>query len=332
MTALATLLLGSSAATAQDLAPPGAPGPFNVGVTTFSAAMSAGRVTRIQVYYPTLAPADCLTTYTILTAVGPYPLRSPLCAIQDAQAVPGLFPLVVHDHGGGGAGADFQRVAQFPLHESMASHGFVTVVALHSANAVARVRDLSLVIDTLLARSAANGDLLSDSIDPARIGISGHSTGGGAAIGAAGGWAANGIVADSRIKAMVVYEPALQASLGDASTITIPYLVMAGDQQAHRLAVPALFDATASATPRIFVLSPNATHFNYLSGMCSEIDQTREAALLADPDAPGAADRSHGNECRRGAGRTNCGTWARLSFLLLALAQAAVATCALVLA
>ena len=122
---------------------------------------------------------------------------------------PGVFPLVVHDHGGPGPGADFQRVAQIPLHETMASHGFVTAVALHSADPVVRVRDLTLVIDALLARNAASGNPLAGSIDPARIGISGISAGAAAAIGAAGGIEASGVPADPRIKAMVVYEPGL---------------------------------------------------------------------------------------------------------------------------
>ena len=275
-------LTGSVPASPDDFAPPDERGPFNVGVTTFPAVMTAGRMTLIQVYYPTLEPADAESRYTILIPVGPYQLSSPLGAVPDAQAAPGLFPLVVHDHGGGGAGADFHRVAQIPLHEAMASHGFVIAVALHSANAVSRVRDLSLVIDVLLARSAADGDLLTDSIDPGRIGISGISAGGAAAISAAGGWTANGIVADSRIKAMALYEPAVD-SLADASTIALPYLVMGGLQNRGGLRIPPLFDATVDATPRIYVLTPNATHFNYVTGMGSEIDETREAALLADP-------------------------------------------------
>jgi predicted dienelactone hydrolase len=278
-------MVGRVLASPPDLAPPDAAGPFNVGVTTFSAPMSAGRVTRIQVYYPTLEPADDASRYTILTPAGPYQLGSPLGAAEDAQAVPGQFPLVVHEHGGQPAGADFQRVAQLSLHETMASHGFVVAVALHSANAVARVRDLSLVIDVMLARNATDGDLLSESIDPARIGISGYSAGGGAAIGAAAGWTANGIIADSRIRAMVLYEPFV-LSLDDASTIDVPYLVMGGLQNRNGIAVPTLFNATVDATPRIYVLSPNATHFSFLTDMGSEIDQTREAALLVDPGMP----------------------------------------------
>jgi dienelactone hydrolase len=281
-------LVSPATASPERFAPPDVPGPFNVGATVFPAMMSDGRVTLIQVYYPTLDDFDQDSVYTIAAPAGSYQLRSPLGAVHNAQAAPGFFPLIVHDHGGGGAGADNQRTVQLPLHEAMASHGFVIAVALHSANPVARVRDLSLVIDTMLARSADTGDLLSDSIDPAKIGISGHSAGGAAAIGVAGGWTAHGIEADSRIKAMALYEPGpgTQYSLDDASRIAVPYLIMGGTQHRNSFAIPDLFDETVDATPRIYVLTPNATHFNYATGVGPEIDQTREAALQADPDIP----------------------------------------------
>jgi predicted dienelactone hydrolase len=269
--------------------PPDEAGDFNVGFTTFSAVMSGGRVTQIRVFYPTDEAADEQTQYTIQTPVGTYQLDSPLWAIQDAQALPGQFPLVVHDHGGGRAGRDAESVAQLPVHELMASHGIVTVVALHSADAIARIRDLPLVIDAILARSAAGDDLLSDSIDPDRIGISGMSAGGTAAINAAGGVAASGITADPRIKAMVLYEPGrlnISFALADVSTIAVPYLIMGGTQNRNGPAVPELFAATLLATPRIYVLNPGATHFNYLANLEAEIDQTREQALLENPGMP----------------------------------------------
>ena len=40
-------------------------------------------------------------------------------------ALPGSFPLVVYDHGGPPAGTDPRSIANLPLHETMASHGFV---------------------------------------------------------------------------------------------------------------------------------------------------------------------------------------------------------------
>src|SRR5262249_16937060 len=52
------------------------------------------------------------------------------------------------------------------------------------------------------------------------------------------------------------------------------------------LRIPPLFAATPLATPRIYVQSPNATHFNYVTSMATEIEQTREAALRADPTLP----------------------------------------------
>ena len=281
-------LVASAAASPLNLAPPDEPGPFHVGFTTFSAEMSSGRVTQIRVFYPTDEAADDQTRYTIQTPVGTYQLDSPLWAVEGAQALPGQFPLVVHDHGGGPAGPGFQHVSQANVHELMASHGIVTAVALHSANPIARVRDLPLVIDALLARGAAGDDLLTDSIDPTRIGISGVSAGGAAAIGAAGGVAANGIAADPRIKAMVLYEPGRPPNyaLADASTIAIPYLVMGGTQHANGPATATLFEATVLATPRIRVSNPGATHFSYLANLAAEIDQAREQALLANPDMP----------------------------------------------
>lgn len=283
--ALAGTLLFAAAVSAKDIALPDEPGPFNVGVTTFSATMTGGRVTRVQAFYPTGEPADEDFRYTVLAAAGAYQLRSHLGVAENAPALPFRFPLVVYDHAGAPAGQDFQRVAQLPLHELLASHGFVVVVALHASSAVARIHDLSLLIDVMLDRSDDGDDLLADSIDPASVGISGYSAGGGAALGAASGWAANGIAADPRIKAMFLYEPA-PVSLDDAKTITIPYLVMGGLQSRFGQGVPALFEATTLAMPQIYTLTPNATHDSYLTNMGSEIDQTREAALLADSTLP----------------------------------------------
>jgi hypothetical protein len=289
LVALACTLLTVTPAFAKEAAhePPNDAGPYNVGYTTFSADMSGGRVTQIRVFYPTLEEADEQTRYTIQSAVGTYQLKSPMWALEDAQPVPGQFPLVVHDHGGGAVGPAFQLVSQVNVHELMASHGIVTVVALHSANTIARVRDLSLVIDVMLGRSADGSDPLFATVDPGRIGISGISAGGSAAIGAAGGVAASGIAADTRIKAMALYEPGrpdISYALADARTIAIPYLIMGGTQNRNGPAVAPLFDATVLATPRIRVLNPGAAHFSYLAGLADEIDQAREQALLANPD------------------------------------------------
>jgi dipeptidyl aminopeptidase/acylaminoacyl peptidase len=172
---LAVVVSIGSSAPAQTILRPDAPGQYNVGTTTFTATMTGGRVARVQVFYPTLEGPNCGRRYTIQSAAGPYEVTSPLCAVENAPVAPGPFPLIVHDHGGPTAGADSQRVSQLPVHEPLASHGFIVVVSLHSADALVRVLDLPLVIDLLLARSATVGDLLEGSVDPARIGVSGFS-------------------------------------------------------------------------------------------------------------------------------------------------------------
>jgi len=282
----AVLASSSRSASARPLLAPDQLGQYNIGTTTFTATMSGGRVTLVQVFYPTLDDRDCGRRYTIQSPAGPYQVTSPYCAVENAAVAPGPFPLIVYDHGGPTAGGDFQRVAQSPVQELLASHGFVTFVALHSANAVVRVRDLPLVIDVALARNAAAGDLLYGSIDAERIGISGFSAGGGAALGIAGGWADQEIAADPRIKAMVVYEPGRGNTLADVGTIAFPYLIMGGTQFRAAFDVPAIFDATTAAVPRFYVKSQDAVHFNYNTSLCPFTEETRETALLANPLLP----------------------------------------------
>src|ERR1051326_7687309 len=231
--ALVCALLASTSLVPGEVVAPTERGPYNVGTTLFTATMSGGRVARVQVFYPTRAAADPASAYTVVTPAGSYRIRSPLGAAVNAVAEPGAFPLVAYDHGGAAAGADSQRVTQLPLHELMATHGFVVVVALHSADYVARARDLSLLIDHALARNATAGDILYGSMDPDRIGGWGFSAGGGSAINAAVGIAAAGLPADGRIKAMVMYEPGVNDVVDDVSAISFPYLLLRGTQLDH---------------------------------------------------------------------------------------------------
>jgi predicted dienelactone hydrolase len=284
------VLLVPTMLSGKDIDRPDQPGRYDVGFTTFTAVMTGGRMTQVRVFYPTLDASDHPTEYTIRAAVGSgtYQLASPLWALQDAQPLPGQFPLVVYDHGGNPAGTDFQSVSEVNVQELMASHGIVSAVALHSADAIIRVRDLPLVIDVMLARSADDGDPLFDSVDPDRIGVWGFSAGGAAAVGATGGVAASGIAADPRIKALVLYEPGRLGSFAmtDAANIAVPYLIMGGTQSIGAAPVATLFDTTVLARPRVRVLNPGAAHFSYVANMGAEIDQTREQALLADPSIP----------------------------------------------
>ena len=261
---------------------------------------------RFEIFYPTLESPDCESkhsSYALPMTVPPpfgtpipnldacfdnevFHLSSPFCGVRDAVAAPGPFPLIVHHHGGGVAGADFHRGFNIVRGEIMASHGFVYAVALHSGNAVHRVLDFSRAIDVMLNPNAAShtpNDALDgglpQSIDADRIGISGVSAGGQNALRVAAGWSDNGIPADSRVKAMVLYEPA-PIPLNDAANISFPYLIMGGTHFVSGLVtVPTLFNATVSAVPRIYVKNPGAVHFGYDAGVCPYIEQAREFAL-----------------------------------------------------
>src|SRR4051794_39361948 len=109
-----------AAAANENIAAPDQPGPFNVGVIVFSATMSGGRTTSVQVFYPTAEPVDCAMRYRIAYLSGFYELQSPQCARPNAVAVPGLFPLVVHHHGGPGPGDDLPRGAQNSFPQNIA--------------------------------------------------------------------------------------------------------------------------------------------------------------------------------------------------------------------
>src|SRR6266850_1618850 len=73
-----------AAASNKKIAAPDRPGPFKVGVMVFSATMSGGRTTRVQVFYPTAEGVDCTMRYRIDYLAGFYELQSPLCARLNA--------------------------------------------------------------------------------------------------------------------------------------------------------------------------------------------------------------------------------------------------------
>lgn len=156
----------------------------------------------------------------------------------------------------------------------MATHGFVVVVTLHSTDSVARARDLSLLIDLALARSATAGNILYGSMDPDRIGASGFSAGGGSASNAAVGITAAGLRADGRIKAMVVSEPGVNDVVDGVSAMSSSYLLLRGTQLDHvtggmaaQKALTALFASTVASqrTPCFARAATNSGVRRYLA-------------------------------------------------------------------
>jgi hypothetical protein len=298
--------------------PPDKQGSFNVGISVFPVTLSTGRTTKVQLFYPTDDAPDPNCAYTIdvvLPPAGQYQIKTEFPAKVDAQpakspaGTPLKFPLIVHDHGGAKKGADNQRIGQFPVHELLASHGFIVAVALHPDARQTRIDDLNAVITALLPpgspAAVIAGRNVAESIDPDKIGVSGMSAGGAAAF--------NVTALDmppGRIKAMAVYEPGwTDMQTTNPALIKVPYLVMGGKRFYSGREISNWFELTPLALPRYYVCSPTAVHFNYVTSMGSELNQTREAALAADPTMPEPLSQLSQRSTTNAAAARACDIW-----------------------
>jgi predicted dienelactone hydrolase len=179
----------------------------------------------------------------------------------------------------------------FGLH--LASHGFIVASPDHHGNtfpdtlvgvvdpasAANRPRDLSFVIDQLLALNATGGHFLYGAIDPNKIGASGHSFGGFTVFAIAGGPTAIGTFTDARVKAILPQAPASPFDTAFFGTIRIPTLILGGSLDATTpfdSQQQAPFDALPSGAAVVGLANlHDAGHFTF-SDFC-EVDR----ALLA---------------------------------------------------
>lgn len=258
-------------------------GRFPVGVHTIE-MLDAARDRRFpcEVWYPAAskhAGADLATETQDLFTVPPIdaPLRQ--AAVRDATAEAGTCPLIVFSHPAG-----FRRRTSTFLCTHLASHGYV-VAALDHSEAVAeelaprasetdderrargqawiasRVPDVRFLLDHLLAPSAWSPEAR---IDPARIGIVGHSL---------GGWTALETPSvDRRIHAVVALAPAggsnprpgiLPARLTFAWGRDVPtlYLVAENDVALPLVDMFELFDRTPATSRMVILRRADHAHF-----------------------------------------------------------------------
>ncbi len=228
---------------------PDAPGPFAVGYEALEwiDADRGDRVLPVEIWYP-VDPADAGGREPVT-----YPL-GPMIGLESELAVAGApvsdrpgQTLLVFSHGYGGISNQ-----SIGLMETLASHGFVIASPEHTGNAQSsmtddfdtaaanRVPDVMFVIDSMLARSADDQDAFSGRLEPARVGVVGHSFGGMTAVGSAAGWAGGG--PDPRVAAIApisaVIDSRLQADQRDGpnagfepeqlATIEVPVLLLGG--------------------------------------------------------------------------------------------------------
>ncbi len=231
----------TEAAPADDLAPPDAPGPFAVGRTTIEFEdASRERPLVADVWYPADAGiAGEPSIYQFLPGIE-FAAESALADV--AVSADGPFPLVVYSHGSGG----LRYVASFYT-ELLASHGFVVASVDHVGNTAVdtiagaeppreqiahdRVLDVDVLIDQMLERSAATDGPFAGTVDPERIGVTGHSFGAFTALASAGGFAneLGAIPADERVDAIVAMAPASRLNSDEElESIDVPTLLVSG--------------------------------------------------------------------------------------------------------
>jgi len=217
-------------------APPHGLGRYAVGLSTVRMVDPArsNRTLTVDIWYPADKRAEAPTASLDLVLT-----RLELPGVQaDPQAARGSFPLVVFSHGNGGV-----RFQSWFLMQALASHGFVVAAPDHAGNtaldaiagtadpisvaATNRPRDVSFVIDQMLARDRDPADPLHRRIDERDIAVVGHSFGGFTALATAGGFV--DYQPDPRVDAIVPIAPAT-FGLTDAqlASIDVPTLLMGG--------------------------------------------------------------------------------------------------------
>jgi predicted dienelactone hydrolase len=226
-------------------------------------------------------------------------------------------PLVVMSHGTGGMALNSYDTAI-----ALADAGFVVAAVTHTGDNyrdqsafstrrqfAGRVRHVSRVIDFMLGAWVGSG-----SIDPARIGLFGHSAGGTTALITAGGIADLSLVRafcttheddwgcrqarqrgfagdagapvsgrDSRIKAIVVAAPALAVAFQPAGLAAVHVPVQLWVSSKDEIVRDASLIRTLLSVPPDYHLVQSSGHFAYLSPCC-EILERAAPEICKDPD------------------------------------------------
>ena len=217
-------------------APPDGLGRYAVGLDTVRMVdpARADRTLTVDIWYPADKRSDAPIAALDLVFTQ-LPLPGVLAGPETAR---GSFPLVVFSHGSGGV-----RFQSWFLMQALASHGFVVAAPDHAGNtavdaiagtsdplavaAANRPRDVSFVIDEMLARDRDPADRLHRRIDERVIAVAGHSFGGFTALATAGGFL--DYPPDPRVDAIVPIAPATFGFTDEQlASIDVPTLLMGG--------------------------------------------------------------------------------------------------------
>ncbi len=272
-------------------------GPFPVGVRTVQAVDKArDRLFPCEIWYPASAQYAGQDIAPGAQDVFTLPSRSTTrsqMAVRDAAAKPGTYALIVFSHHSGGN----RRSATF-LCTHLSSHGYVVAALDHSEVVAAelaptegetgqqrtaradawvanRVPDIHFLLDHALGREAWHSEIR---LDPAQVGIVGHSLGGWTALAAPD--------LERNIRAVVALAPGgssqpkpgiLPGKLAFGWDRDVPtlYLVAENDTMTPLSGMYELFERTP-ATKRIVILR-RADHLHFLDNVEQEHEAVRRA-------------------------------------------------------
>jgi predicted dienelactone hydrolase len=222
------LLAGAQAVQAESLQP-WLPGAYGVGVNsaTFTKPSvthpGTPRLLSTRIWYP----ADPVTASLDKNPGG----------LEGAPLAPGLTaaPLVIFSHGLCSLQTDYLFLTAF-----LASYGFVAAAPEHPGDTLStcntqdavydafvnRPADISFVIDSVLALNEASDAFLHNAIDPAHVGVMGHSFGGLTTLRVS--------ASDRRVIAGLALAPGINSSIAHAvdneiARIAIPMMIQEGD-------------------------------------------------------------------------------------------------------
>lgn len=212
------------------------------------------------------------------TAFGPYTMDvSPNAAIIEEK-----FPLVIISHGNGGSHLLYRSISTH-----LAKHGYIVAMLEHygnnrnnnqlentNENLINRPKHVSLTIDGMLSENRFGKNIAINN-----IAVIGHSMGGYTALALAGGVPRTRagekieVVADHRIKAMVLLAPGTGWFMKSLEKVTIPILMLTAE---HDPITPdwnaeIVLNGVPDQSQVIFRRIENAGHFSFLSPFPAEM-------------------------------------------------------------
>lgn len=203
---------------------------------------------------------------------GPYTMD----VSPDAEIINGKFPLIIISHGNGGSHLLYRTISTH-----LSKNGYIVAMLEHygnnrnnntlentTENLETRPRHVSLTIDLLLSDKFFNENILQN-----KIGVVGHSMGGYTALALAGGVprTKEGVVikvlADVRIKAIVLLAPGTGWFFNSLEKVTIPILMLTAEHDpiTPKWNAEIVLNYVPDKSKVTFIEVKNAGHYSFLS-------------------------------------------------------------------